>query len=109
MVVFFPVTGEEAEEFLNSVLIRNEKDVEGAPKEMKPIAARSASHGHEEVAKFPLLLRVRSTFLPRLEYCHDIPLIDLLSLDHRQDATTAALVEAAACWGVFQVTFNMQH
>jgi flavonol synthase len=103
MVVFFPVTGKEAEEFLNSVLIRNEKDVEGASLEMKAIAARSASHSREEVAKFPLPLTVQSTFLPRWEYCNDIPLTDLLTLDHRQDATTAALVEAAACWGVFQV------
>jgi len=109
MVVWLPVTGKEAEEFLNSVLIRNEKDVEGASKEMKPIAARSASYSHEEVAKFPLPLTMQSTFLPRWEYCNDIPLIDLVSLDHRQDATTAALVEAAACWGVFQVTFHMQH
>ncbi len=109
MVIFFPVTGKEAEEFLNSALIRNEKDVEGASKEMKAIAARSVSHSHEEVATFPLPLTVQSTFLPRWEYCNDIPLIYLLSLDRRQDATTAALVEAAACWGVFQVTFDMQH
>ncbi len=109
MVVWLPVTGKEAEEFLNSVLIRNEKDLEGASKEMKAIAARSASHGDEEVAKFSPPLTVQSTFLPRWEYCNDIPLIDLLSLDHRQDATTAALVDAAARWGVFQVTFDMQH
>jgi hypothetical protein len=109
MVVLFPVTGKEAEEFLNSVLIRNGKDVEGVSKEMKAIAARSASHGHEEVAKFPLLSTVQSTFLPRWEFCNDIPVIDLVSLDHTQDATTAALVDAAACWGVFQVTFDMQH
>jgi hypothetical protein len=68
MVFYFPVTGKEAEEFLNSVLIRNEKDVEGASKEMKAIAARSASHNHKEVVKFPLLLTVQSTFLPRWEY-----------------------------------------
>jgi hypothetical protein len=109
MVVFFPVTVKEAEEFLNSVLIRNKKDPEGASKEMKAIAARSASHGYEELAKFPLPLTVQSTFPPCWEYCNDIPLIDLLSLDHRQDATTATLVEAAARWGVFQVTFDMQH
>jgi flavonol synthase len=108
MVAWIPVTGREAEEFLHSVSIRNGKDVQGASKAMKAIEARSASHHDEEVAKFLVPLTEQSTFLPHWEYCNDIPLIDLSSLDHndhRQDATatTAALVKAAASWSVFQV------
>jgi hypothetical protein len=115
MVAWIPVTGREAEEFLHSVSIRNGKDdVQGASKAMKAIEARSASHHDEEVAKFLVPLTEQSTFLPNWEYCNDIPLIDLSSLDHndhRQDATTttAALVKAAASWGVFQVVFDMQY
>ncbi|CAM6015184.1 unnamed protein product, partial [Sphagnum balticum] len=108
MVVWIPVTRKEAEEFLHSASIRNGKDVQGASKAMKAIEARSASHHDEEVAKFLVPLTEQSTFLPHWEYCNDIPLIDLSSLDHndhRQDATTttAALLKAAASWGVFQV------
>ena len=47
----------------------------------------------------------RLTLIPHKEFCNDIPVIDISGLldDGRRGETIAAVVNAAANWGIFQV------
>ena len=47
----------------------------------------------------------RLTLIRHKQFCHDIPIIDISGLlyEDRQRDTTAAVVDAAATWGIFQV------
>lgn len=69
--------------------------------------SKSATPTLDESSKLLVSSSERVTLIPHKDFCNDIPVIDISGLldDGRRGDTVAAVVDAAATWGIFQVAY----